>query len=106
MARKCDTAKYRKRRIKERQAHSVRVKRRQRADMEFHRLMEASRRYREEQHRRDPRTQLGQRLVNALAYRLNQSPLYRIMAISAAINECAIDSGVLIPDINDLFSDR
>lgn len=66
--RKCDTAKYKRRRRKEAEAHKIRVARRQREEAETHRILrERHERYEREQ--RELRV-ARRRLVQVLANRL------------------------------------
>ncbi len=80
--RKCDTAKYRKRMARQRANVRGRKEReRIQAALERDRAL-AARMEAERRHRNDPRTQLGQRLVNVLHARLVTMPGYKLMAVS------------------------
>ena len=81
MARKCDTAKYKKRKHRE---HLNKGERIRRISLERSQMYEQIRRQKYEAELRrlaDPRTQLGQQLVNVLYARLSSAPLYKIMQI-------------------------
>ncbi len=82
MARKCDTAKYRKRRERERLSAVTRDRRIE--AIAFKHRVEVQERVRKAELARlaDPRRQLVQRLVNILCVRLSSNPVYQLMQIS------------------------
>lgn len=87
MARKCDTQKYRRRRIREREAHAKSVARRQRERHDYWARARAEEERRRQEWLADPRRQQIQQLVNVLAARLYTFPTYRILAMYGAISD-------------------
>ncbi len=81
--RKCDTTKYRKRMARQRaNVESRKERERVQAAIERDRAL-AARMEAERRHREDPRTQLGQRLVNTLRTHLESRPLFKIVTIAS-----------------------
>jgi hypothetical protein len=84
MARKCDTAKYRKRMAKERQnrkAGNEKLRMREEMWANKRKLRESQEAMERDRHLHDPRTIIGQRLVNVLSYKLRSNPLWRLREI-------------------------
>ena len=82
MARKCYQAKYKKRRLKERQNKLARMRRRQLTELEYLGRVKEQRARAEAARLADPRRQLIQRLVNILYARLSANPLYQMMEVA------------------------
>lgn len=81
MVRKCDTQKYRRRRVREIAAHARNVARRQIEERQRLLRLRAAEEQRRQEWLADPRRQKIQELVNILAARLYADPVYRIMVI-------------------------
>ena len=82
MAKKCDTAKYRKRRQRERLNAIARENRFKAIEAKHWAEVKERRRMAELARLADPRRPLVQRLVNILYARLSSNPLYRMMEIA------------------------
>lgn len=81
MARKCDSAKYKKRRQKERRNKVEHEHRRRLREALRSEQIREQRRRAEAARLADPRRQLAQRLVNILYSRVSSDPVYQIYMI-------------------------
>jgi chromosome segregation and condensation protein ScpB len=96
MARKCDTSKYRRRRVRERVNTEVRKKRIAANEAYWRKKHQEAQEAAHQAWLADPRRQLIQQLVNILSARLYANPLYRMLEVA---NLFGIDANRLMDDI-------